>query len=244
MENYYEQLMNVLEYNQSKTEINEVSKLVAKCIEKDGIIYLFGCGHSHIFGEEFFFRAGGLANVIPILYEPLMLHKGAMQSSVNEKKNGYTTNFITNYEFTENDIIFVISTSGINPVPIDVAIYAKKHNCKVVTISSYVYKEIESSRHKEGLYLSDIGHINIDNGVKHGDAVCTTRDVTHSPISTVVGITILHTIISNGINQAQVETLPIFISGNISGSKEHNQMLVKKYQERIPMLSLNLEFEV
>lgn len=234
----------LLENSKDNTHLNKSITEVAKCLENDGLIYLFGCGHSHIFGEEFFYRAGGLANVYPILYEPLMLHQGAMQSSVNEKKNKYTLKFIKKYNFTENDIIFVISTSGINPVPIDVALYAKEAGATVITISSFVYKQKEKSRHNQGLYLSEVGDINIDNHVLYGDALITRLEISHSPISTIVGISLLHEIISNAINQANLDCLPVFISGNISGSKEHNIELVKRYEKRIPMLSMNLEMDL
>lgn len=229
-----------------KQEVNievckEASKLVANAIDNDGIIYLFGCGHSHIFGEEVFYRAGGLANVCPILYEPLMLHHGAAQSSVNEKKNDYIGNFIDQYKLTENDVLFVISTSGINPVPIDVAKYGKECGAKVITLSSFAYTTLEKSRHNLGYYLKDVGDINIDNHVLHGDAVIETKGIKHSPVSTVIGVSLLHQIISGAIELTSVEPLPVFISGNISGSKQHNQELVNKYKQRIPMLGMNLE---
>lgn len=227
--------------NNERESIQEAAKIVAKCIDKDGIIYFFGCGHSHIFGEEFFYRAGGLANVQPILYEPLMLHQGAAQSSVNEKKNNYVDSFIEQYSFTPNDVLIVVSTSGINPVPIDVAVVASALGTKVITISSFVYAEIEQSRHQNNYYLKQIGDVNIDNHVPHGDAILSTKGINHSPISTVIGITLIQEIVAQALNQVKIEQLPIFISGNISGSKEHNQQLVNKYRNRVPMLALNLE---
>lgn len=240
--NYINKVCELLLENSKETvELNKAIDAVTNCLESDGLIYLFGCGHSHIFGEEFFYRAGGLANVYPILYEPLMLHEGAMQASVNEKKNDFISNFITDYEFTTKDVIFVTSTSGINPVPIDVAMYAKEQGATAITISSFIYKENEQSRHIQDLYLSEVGDINIDNNVLYGDALIASSKTDHSPVSTIVGISILHEIISNAINSAEVENIPVFISGNISGSKDHNSKLVKRFEERIPMLSKNLE---
>lgn len=222
-------------------EIDEAATAIADCIDNDGLIYMFGCGHSHILSEEFFYRAGGLANVQPILYEPIMLHQGAAQSSVNEKKNGFTDNFISNYQITNNDVLIVISTSGINPVPIDVARYGKSHGAKVITISSFEYPKLEQSRHQDSYFLKDVGDINIDNKVIHGDAILETNGFTHSPISSIIGMSILHEIVSNGIDLAKTEQLPVFRSGNVSGSAEYNKQLVSKYKDRIPMLGLNLE---
>lgn len=230
-----------------KSEENELtlaSEIIKTTIENDGLIYIFGCGHSHMFGEELFYRAGGLANVVPVLYEPLMLHEGAMQSSVNEKKNDYIANFIGNYPITENDTLIVVSTSGINPVPIDVARAGKEFGAKVITISSHTYPTTEQSRHHDGFYLKDMGLVNIDNHVPVGDAVCDKDGFSHTPVSTVIGITILQSIISEAINNCNLCELPVFKSGNVSGSKENNEKLVRIYGERVPMLVKNLEVEL
>lgn len=221
--------------------IDEGARQIAKTIEQDGLIYIFGCGHSHMFGEEFFYRAGGLGNVRPILYEPLMLHEGAAQSSNNEKKNNYIDNFIEEYPITDKDTLIVISTSGRNPVPIDIAKYGKKRGAQVITISSFDYLNYESSRHKDGIFLKHAGLININNHVPYGDSLCQTHEVSHSPVSTIIGMTIMHQMISAAIDQAEVETLPVFISGNISGSSDHNKQILEQYGERVPMLVANLE---
>ncbi len=227
-----------------KTQANQIesaTKLVSHTLKNSGLIYVFGCGHSHMFGEELFYRAGGLANVIPILHQPLMLHEGAMQSSVNERKSNYINNFIDNYSVTNKDILIVVSTSGINPVPIDVASYFQKQGAKVITISSHIYRVYEESRHEKGNYLSDIGDINIDNQVVHGDAVCQTNGINHTPISTVVGMSIIHEIVANAIDKTKFTD--VFKSGNTAGSSEYNKTLVEKYQKQIPLLTKNLELK-
>ncbi len=246
MENSYIELVKkqLDDLNSEEEKFIGAADYVKEVIDNDGVIYIFGCGHSHMFSEEFFYRAGGLANVVPILYEPLMLHKGAMQSSINEKKNNYTNNFIKNYKITENDILIVISTSGRNPVPIDVGLYGKNCGCKVITISSFAYPLIETSRHNESIFLNEVGNINIDNKVTFGDAMMSKNKIPHSPSSTIIGMTILHQIISKAINASTLENLPIFKSGNISGTTNHNEQLVNKYKNKIPMLAMNLESEI
>ncbi len=241
MNKYFEVIKHQLDLvadNQNE-QLNSASKLVEKVLKESGLIYVFGCGHSHIFAEELFYRAGGLANIVPILYEPLMLHKGAMQSSVNEKKNKYAETFIEDYHINEKDLLIVISTSGINPVPIDVAQYGQKMGAQVLTISSFIYKKFEHSRHQQGLYLSEIGDVNIDNYVLHGDAYFKNGLIRHTPISTITGIAIIHEIISKAIISTNFQD--IFLSGNITGSNKHNYDLVKKYSNMIPMLMENLE---
>ena len=70
---------------------------VADTIRNDGLIYTFGCGHSHLPGLDAFYRAGGLANVSPILDTDLMLHNGAAKSSRMEKMEGIATEAFRRY---------------------------------------------------------------------------------------------------------------------------------------------------
>ncbi len=244
MTSYFQKVtkqLNLVEKNQ-KGQIAKAVEVVSSTLRKSGLIYVFGCGHSHMFGEELFYRAGGLANVVPILHEPLMLHNGAMQSSVNERKNNYINNFIQRYNITSDDVLIVVSTSGINPVPIDVAKYFQNQGSKVITISSHIYQVYEESRHDKGYYLTNVGDINIDNQVSHGDTVCTTKKINHTPISTIIGMTIIHELMAQAINKTEFND--VFKSGNIAGSKKHNQELVQKYEKKIPLLTKNLEIKL
>jgi DNA-binding MurR/RpiR family transcriptional regulator len=61
---------------QQSYKITSTAVELAKIINQGGVIYIFGCGHSHIFAEDVFYRAGGIAPVRPIFIEPLMLHQG------------------------------------------------------------------------------------------------------------------------------------------------------------------------
>ena len=87
---YYSQVSQRLEkiVHLQKEKLEEASQQIADAISKNKIIYIFGCGHSHILSEEGFYRAGGLANVSPIFSEPLMLHESAVKSSRLEKQSG------------------------------------------------------------------------------------------------------------------------------------------------------------
>ena len=102
----------------------------------EGIVHVFGCGHSHMLGEEVFYRAGGLAPVRVIFHEPAMLHEGAVTSSAIERKNDYAVTFMKEEDIRPTDVVIVVSTSGKNPVPIDVALYAKQQGADVIGIGS------------------------------------------------------------------------------------------------------------
>ena len=227
-------------------EKNEMSKLreaaekVAEAIQNGGIIQLFGCGHSHILTEEVCYRAGGLVPINPILYEPLMLHEGALRSSQLERQNGLAAKFMKDQDIRKEDVMIVISTSGRNPVPVDVAQIAKAKGAFVIGITSLEYSMSQSSRHESGKHLFDSVDLVIDNHSTIGDAALSYDKVgvPFGPTSTVVGAVIINAILAETVKilaDSGIEP-PVFLSGNIDGADEHNQRMVEKYRERIVLL--------
>jgi len=222
-----------------KDVLKQAAEKVSKGIQHDGIIHLFGCGHSHILTEEVYYRAGGLVPIHPILHEPLMLHEGAIRSSKLERENDYASNFIEEQDIRDQDIVIVISTSGRNPVPIDVALFAKGKGAFVIGITSIVYSTSQPSRHKSGKHLYHVVDLVINNHAPKGDALLTHEKVLSpfSPSSTVVGAAILHAIFAEVIVHLAYEGVepPILLSGNVEGSDDHNHRLISKYSDRIKL---------
>lgn len=221
--------------------MDSVAGKISESIQNGGIIQLFGCGHSHLLTEEVFYRAGGLAPIKPIFVEPLMLHEGAVRSSQLERQNDYAISFMEKQDIQSNDLVIVISTSGINPVPIDVAISAKEKGAFVVGICSFDYVQGQLSRHKSGKLLADVVDLAINNFSVKGDAILSNEHVAapFSPTSTVIGAAMLNGMIAEAIKRMVDDGFepPIFLSGNISGADDHNKKLIQKYSERIELLT-------
>ena len=80
---YFSEIIAVLEKIKTtqKYKLKQAAEIVSDTMDKNGIIYMFGCGHSHLIALDCFYRAGGLANVSAILDTDLMLHNGAAKSS-------------------------------------------------------------------------------------------------------------------------------------------------------------------
>lgn len=245
--NYYQKVQERLAqvFDEEVEVMQQVGEMIASKINDGGIVYLFGCGHSHIFAEDVFYRAGGLAPVAPILIEPLMLHEGGAASSQKERKNHYVQPFLKDYPITEKDVLIVFSTSGINPVPIDVAMYGKECGAATVALTSTAYAQSQMSRHEKGVFLKKVCDYVINNHVAPGDTTLEdpTSGIGYAPSSSVVGMSILHAIFAEVIHQLieTGKTPPVFLSGNIAGSDEHNKKLLKIYGEKIPMLISNME---
>ena len=139
--------LNAIEAEEGEA-LAEATKKVAEVIENDGLIFTFGCGHSHLPGLDAFYRAGGLANVSPMLDTDLMLHNGAAKSSRMEKMSGIAGEIFRRYTPSEKDMIFIFSASGKNTVPVEMADAAKKAGVKSVGISSSSYFEKGGKLHE------------------------------------------------------------------------------------------------
>lgn len=240
---YFEKIQEKLRVIEASEKDNmaQAARKVAEAIAHGHIIHLFGCGHSHILTEEVFFRAGGLVPIHPILIEPLMLHEGAVTSSRLERQPDYAASFLAEQDFRPGDVLIILSTSGRNPVPVDVAMYAREKGVFSIGLTSLDYSRSQPSRHSSGNHLYNAVDLVIDNHSVAGDAVLSYDKVKvpFGPTSTVVGAAILNAIFAEAIKQMADQGFdpPVFLSGNIDGADDHNQRLVEKYRERIPLLS-------
>src|SRR5690625_310446 len=239
--NYFSNITDLLKIVEKEEQevLTKDSKKVYEYIQNDGVVHLFGCGHSHILTEEVYYRAGGLVPIHPILHEPLMLHEGAVRSSSLERENDYAHKLMEQQDIRTGDVIFVISTSGRNPVPVDVAKIAKQKGAYVIGITSIEYSSSQPSRHTSGKHLFDAVDLVINNHAPIGDALLSYEKVSvkFAPSSTVIGATILNAILAESIKHMADSNYnpPIFLSGNIEGADEHNNKLIEKYKGRVKL---------
>ena len=217
-------------------KLSAAAKAVSEVILNDGIIYIFGCGHSHLIALDCFFRAGGLANVSAMLDTDLMLHNGAAKSSKMEKMSGIAEAILDRYCPTDKDLLITVSTSGKNAVPVEMAGAATKRGIKNIAVASSAY----FSDKKDMPLLYECADMYIDNCVPKGDAVIdvTGAKTKMGSLSTAASSYILGTILMEGAQIAgnAGAVLPVYMSGNVEGGKEFNEELIKSYLPRIKHL--------
>lgn len=215
--------------------ITEAAGLISERLEQGGIIQLFGCGHSHLLALEPYYRAGGLVPVKPIISEPVMLHRGGEYASRNEKDPLFKEQLLPGLSLDARDTVIVISTSGRNPVPIDVARAAVEAGSLTIALSSLFYHSFPA-RHDGGMRLEEVAHRTINTHVPVGDAVLTgDSDTGFGPSSTVLAGLLLQGLLSEVVRIMADRGLvpPVFKSGNIEGNDEHNRLLMDRYRDRI-----------
>lgn len=233
MSDYLGQIVEILQRieREERAKMTEAAETVANVICRDGIIYTFGCGHSHLPCLDTFYRAGGLACVSPILDEDLMLHDGAAKSSRMEKMPGIAAEAFRRHHVTPNDLIVVISASGKNAAPVEMCECAKKAGVKLVTISSSAYID-------HGAKLLSLGDIAVDCKVPYGDAVIDVGEAKMGGLSTYTSLFILNSILIDGAKKALAKGTvpPVYRSGNVEGGTAKNVALEERYFGRIKRL--------
>ena len=233
MSEYLEKIVKILESIEQgeSLALTAATRAVAETIKRDGLIFVFGCGHSHLPGQDAFYRAGGLANVSPMLDTDLMLHNGAAKSSRMEKMSGIAHEIFRRYTPTDKDMLFIFSASGKNQVPVEMADAAKAAGVTSVGVSSSAYFEYGGKLHEH----VDIA---IDCKVPYGDACIEVGKAKMGGLSTAAACFILNTCLIEGAKLALAEGTepPVYISGNVEGGREHNIVLENLYMGRVKHL--------
>ena len=217
--------------------LDQASELVANCVETNGIVYTFGTGHSHVIAEDVAFRAGGLVPVDAILEESLTGNSKVFQSMYMERVEGMAEVILDYYDPAPNDVLIIISNSGRNASPIEMALGAKQRGLNVIAITSLRYSKGTTSRHSSGKKLYDIADVVIDNHTPLGDCILSHPGIPQpfGPASGVLDMVLLHTLIVGSINRMAEEgkNPPVFMSGNLDGSDDINLPLLEQYRDRI-----------
>ena len=213
----------------------EVAEKMAETTRTDGRIFVFGTGHSHLLAEEAFYRAGGLANVVPMLAEHLMLHSLPALGSRLERTPGLADMIFDRYDPGPHEMLFVVSNSGVNHLPVEMAILGRERGLFVVGLSSFAYAR-QAPLSDLGLRLDESVDIALDNGGVPGDAILELEGFPWriAPSSTVINSLIWNSLVAETARLLLTEGLtpPIFVSLNVTGAAEHNQALLEKWRPR------------
>lgn len=183
--------------------IGQAGKVIADAMAQEGTLHMFGTGHSHMLAEELYVRAGGLACVNAILEPSLMLHEDPVRAAELERQEGLAAEILAKHEMRAGDLLIVVSNSGRNPVPIEMALLARERGLMVIALTSLDHSQAVTSRHSSGRRLFAVADIVLDNGGEVGDAVLEVEGhpTKACPTSTVMGAAILNAVVATTIEQ-------------------------------------------
>ncbi len=200
-ERFYQEALQRLQclLHSQREALAHAAQLCTEAIANEGLVHLFGCGHSRMLCEEMTPRQGCFVGWHTIVELALTFHNaivgpnGLRQSLHLEKTPGYAEQILRNFAFGPKDVLIVISTSGIREVIIEMAEGARQRGLAVIGVVSKAHCEQAKPAHSSGKKLLDVADVILDNGAPVGDSLLTlSTGQTTGPFSTLGGAMVMN----------------------------------------------------
>jgi uncharacterized phosphosugar-binding protein len=211
-----------------QANLQAAAALITQSIADGGMWLTFGSGHSELVAREPFWRAGGLAATF---------HLADHTGGDFERVEGLGKLIIGHYDIQAGDCLTVVSHSGVNPVPIEIALHAKARGARLVTMSALAHSQSVKSRHSSGQKLYELADVALDTLGVRGDALLPLPDseLKVGALSTLVGIALMQALIAQVAVNLQAQDLqpPVIVSANVPEGDAHNAALKTRYLPRM-----------
>lgn len=213
---------------QSEKAIQQAAQAIAEAIANDRQLFLFGSGHSALVARDAAGRAGGLV--------PVSVLEDVIEGDA-ERLEGLARIIAGRYALSEGSVFIVISNSGINAVPVEMAMLGKALGLTVVAITSLEHSRSVESRHSSGQKLYNVADIVIDTYTVRGDAALAIPGCPYptGATSTMVGCAIIQAITVQVVALLAEKGIvaPVFVSANIPEGRDHNRELLTRYRSNL-----------
>ncbi|GHI06902.1 hypothetical protein AQI88_34730 [Streptomyces cellostaticus] len=219
--------------------ITAAGTLLADTVAAGGRLFAFGAGHSSLAAQDVVYRAGGLA-LMNLLAVPGVVGVDvtpATLGSALERVDGLAGAVLDTSPVRAGDALVIISLSGRNALPVEMALNARALGVKVIGVTSAAYAIRTKSRHSSGTFLKDHCDIVLDSKIAVGDAELTldTIPAPFAPASTVVTTALMQAVMATTaatLADRGIEP-PLLRSGNVDGGHDWNGRIMEEYADRI-----------
>ncbi|MEW1635174.1 SIS domain-containing protein [Streptomyces sp. NPDC093801] len=219
--------------------IAEAGTAIAEAVAAGNRLFAFGAGHSSLPAQDVVYRAGGLA-LMNFLAVPGTAGVDVMPATLGsalERVDGLAGAVLDSSPASDGDVLVVISLSGRNALPVEMAMNARALGLTVIGVTSVAYATETKSRHVSGTFLKDHCDIVLDSKIAVGDAELTLDgiDAPFAPASTVVTSAIMQAVMAAAAGELAARGVepPLLRSGNVDGGHEWNGRVMREYGDRI-----------
>ncbi|MEU1134156.1 SIS domain-containing protein [Streptomyces sp. NPDC005900] len=213
--------------------------LLADAAASDGRLFAFGAGHSSLAAQDVVYRAGGLA-LMNLLAVPGVVGVDVMPATLGsalERVDGLAAAVLDSSPARPGDVLVIISLSGRNPLPVEMAMNARALGLKVVGVTSLAYATATRSRHTSGTILKDHCDVVVDSKIAVGDAELSLDgvDAPFGPASSVVTNALMQAMVAAAVAELAERGIqpPLLRSGNVDGGHDWNGRVFQEYGNRI-----------
>ncbi|MHB9860913.1 SIS domain-containing protein [Streptomyces sp. YIM S03343] len=219
--------------------IEAAGRLLADTVEAGGRLFAYGAGHSSLPAQDLVYRAGGLAlmNLLVIPGAVGVDVRPATLGSALERVEGLADVVLETSPLRAGDVLLIISLSGRNTLPVNLAVGARALGVKVIGVTSVEYAAQTTSRNASGTYLKDHCDLVLDSKIPVGDAELTMEGIPapFGPASTVVTSALVQAVVATaaGVLAERGIQPPLLRSGNVDGGHDWNARVMNEYADRI-----------
>jgi uncharacterized phosphosugar-binding protein len=221
--------------------MEQASRWCAEAIAADGLVHLFGTGHSRIPVEEMFPRYGSYPGFNPIVELSMTFHtqvvgaNGQRQAMAIERMPGLAGVILSNFVFGPKDVMIVFSAGGTTAVPVEMARGARARGLRVVAVTSVAQSMTGEPDPVTGVRLSDEADLVIDLCTPHADALIDIDgiDTPVGPGSTIAAVAVVNSIkVRTAQLLAELGTLPPTITrASVVGAERSRALFDAAYEE-------------
>ncbi len=227
--------------------IQKVARQFAKSILAGRMVHLFGSGHSRMMVEEMWPRYGSFPGFNPIVELSLTFHNlvvganGQRQAMFLENVPGLAPRILRNFATNAQDTALIISSSGCNVVPIEMAEEFQKQGVQVVALVSPQHLKGSTSKREDGKKLTDFADFVLDTGAPLGDAMIYLEglDSPVAPGSTLGGVLLINCLKAETakILHEKGRSPKVLSSGKIVGEERAATLFESAYDEHAELMS-------
>jgi uncharacterized phosphosugar-binding protein len=221
--------------------IEKAAQSIDDSLDKGGIWHLLDTGHMLM--HEAVGRTGGMMAVRPVRVSVEVDNPTRYRpEDITKKKRvfmdevaGLPAFIVGKSKMMPGDVLMIGSVSGINVLPVEMAIHAREMGITVIGLTSVEYSGFLTPMHSSGKRLFEVCDIVLDNCSEIGDTVVHVEELNQGlcPSSGIAAAYIMWAVQARVVELllARGKTPSVYMSNHMPGAGKHNSDAWASYEK-------------